>query len=231
MAHRFGELGLKLGVCARTRPSLDGQGVLSRSVDVTRADEVEDFAREVAASFGRIDLWVNNAGQLGPLQRLADLPPADFLDHLMVNVMGVVHGSAAFARQVRRQDEGGVLVNLSSGAGKRAYAGWSAYCAGKAAVDRITEAVALEEASSGLVAFAVSPGMVDTDMQEVLRSTSREIFPALDKFLDAKANGHFNTPEFVADRVLALAFDPAHRPASTAVTLPADFETRISCSG
>ena len=85
--------------------------------------------------------------------------------------LGVLHGSAAFARHVRSRPGTGSLVNMSSGAATTPYRGWAAYCASKAAVEMLTEVVGLEEADTGLLAYAGRPGVVDTDMQALIRAT------------------------------------------------------------
>ena len=203
MAEAMAAEGVRLGLCARTRPDAPGgTESLTGSVDVTDADAVERFAAEVVARFGRIDVWVNNAGLLAPIGRLADADPVGLRRNVEVNVLGVLHGSATFARHVRSRPGGGVLVNLSSGAATRPYEGWAAYGGAKAAVDMITEVVAREERSADLAAYALSPGLVDTDMQAQIRSTPAEDFPAVDRFLQASREGAFNSPARVAGYVL-----------------------------
>ena len=113
-----------------------------------------------------------------------------------------------------------MLVNISSGAALRGRAGWAAYCAGKAAVDRITESVQLEEEDAGLRAHAVAPGVVDTDMQVQIRATPPDVFPDVEQFHDLKRRDAFSSPAFVADRLLDLAFEPAHRPDAVVLRLP-----------
>ena len=214
MAARFVEREVSVAACARTEPTI--AGALTAAVDVTVGPAVHAFAESVADRLGPIDLWVNNAGILEPIGPLRDQAPADVEHHLRVNVMGVVHGTQAFLRH-RAADA--VLVNISSGAALAARAGWAAYCAGKAAVDRITEAVQLEEAASGLRAYAVAPGVVDTDMQELIRSTPADRFPDVDHFVDRKRRGDFNSPAYVADRILDLV---ANRPDDVVLRLPAE---------
>ena len=92
-------------------------------------------------------------------------------------MLGVLFGTQAFVRHLRRRGGEGVLVNVSSGAARKPYAGWSVYCAAKAAVDRMTECVALEEAAHGLRAYALAPGVIDTDMQALIRATPAARFP------------------------------------------------------
>jgi benzil reductase ((S)-benzoin forming) len=215
MAARLAELGMRLGLCARREPEaartaqLDGGRPITAAIDVTDPTAVGRFAVEVAGRFGRIDLWINNAGVLAPVAPLRDADAAEVATNIQVNVLGVMYGCAAFARHVRSRPGGGVLVNISSGAAGNPYVGWSAYCASKAAVDQVTRVVALEEADAGLRAYAVAPGVVDTDMQAMIRSTPPERFPSVDRFLQLKLDDAFNSPAWVADHVLGLLADPS----------------------
>lgn len=212
LARRFAGAGLRLGVCTRRAPEVPGaarDAVVSAEVDVTDADAVEDFARAVAGRFGRIDLWVNNAGVIEPIGPLAGADPAAVARAFDVNVLGVVHGTATFARHVAGRDGGGVLVNVSSGAAARPYAGWGPYCAAKAAVEQLTAVVAVEEAAHGLRAHAVAPGLVDTEMQATIRATDESRFPDVGRFRERR---RFNSPAWVADHLLEIAFGDAPPP-------------------
>jgi NAD(P)-dependent dehydrogenase (short-subunit alcohol dehydrogenase family) len=178
------------------------------AVDVADYNALANFADDVIAHFGHIDLWVNNAGLLGPIAPLAEADPMELASVVDVNVVGVLNGSAVFADHVRRRSGTGVLVNLSSGAATKTYWGWAAYCASKAAVDQLTRVVALEEEGNGLLAFSVYPGLVDTDMQAAIRAASEADFPDGPRFRRAKEENRFNSPAWVAEYLLALAFDP-----------------------
>jgi benzil reductase ((S)-benzoin forming) len=215
MADRLAELGMHLGLCARREPEApasaraDGGRSVTAAVDVADPTAVERFAVEVAGRFGRIDLWINNAGVLAPIAPLRDADAAEVATNVQVNVLGVMYGCATFARHVRSRPGGGVLVNITSGAAGNPYVGWSAYCASKAAVDQVTRVVAQEEADVGLRAYAVAPGVVDTDMQAMIRSTPPERFPDVDRFLQLKLDGAFNSPAWVADHIVGLLVDPS----------------------
>lgn len=203
LARAFGAAGFHLGVCARRRPELAGlPGSLAAEVDVSDADAVADFADAVVARFGRIDLWVNNAGVLAPVGPLSEADPAAIRRHLEINVGGTLYGTAVFARHVRGRPGGGVLVNISSGAAVTPYQGWASYCASKAAVSMASEVTALDEAAFGLRVYAVAPGVIDTDMQAVVRSTPVEIMPASDRFRAIHREGSFNSPAWVARFIL-----------------------------
>jgi len=224
LAREFAARGMRLGLCARSAPALpESDGVLARQLDVRDAAAVEELALAVERRFGRIDLWINNAGVLEPIAPMRRAEVAAWDGHIEINVAGVFHGSRAYVLHLRRLGDsgrGGVLVNISSGAGRRPYAGWSAYCAGKAAVDMLTRCIAIEEADIDLRAHAVAPGIVDTTMQEQIRAASPEDFPEQPRFVQIAADATFSTPAFVAARLLDLAFDPAHRTDDVLVNLP-----------
>ncbi len=212
MAGHFARQGIRVGLCARSAPvAPDGADALVAAVDVTDPAAVDGFAGEVAGRFGRIDLWVNNAGVLGPIGPLAEADPSALGAHVAINVLGVVHGTASFARHVRSRPGGGTLVNLSSGAATTPYRGWAVYCASKAAVQMLTEVVGLEEQASDLAAYAVAPGVVDTDMQALIRATPESAFPDVARFHRLSDEDAFVTPEWVAESILVGCVDRATR--------------------
>ena len=137
-----------------------------------------------------------------------------------MNLTGVFIGSRCYVRHRRRIGGGGVLINVSSGASTSAYHGWGAYCAGKAGMEHLTRVIDVEERASGLRAYSIAPGVVDTDMQAAIRASSVERFPDRPRFDRRKAEGDFNSAEYVADRMLAVAFDPEAAPGEVAIRFP-----------
>jgi NAD(P)-dependent dehydrogenase (short-subunit alcohol dehydrogenase family) len=204
IAERFAEHGVVLGLCARTEPKAPtGARCLTGAVDVSDARTLDRFASAVASSLGPIDLWINNAGVLEPMgpQRLHD--PAEVDRALRVNVGGVANGTRSFTQRCRGWVPARrVLVNVSSGAARSIYEGWSVYGATKAAVDHFTEIVAAEE--PGVLCHAVAPGVVDTEMQAQIRTHDEASFPAIERFRQLHAEGTWNSPAWVADHLLGL---------------------------
>eukprot|EP00536_Pseudo-nitzschia_multiseries_P004624 jgi/Psemu1/302694/fgenesh1_kg.78_\ len=90
-------------------------------------------------------------------------------------------------------------------------AGWAAYSSSKGGVDRLTESAFAEEqddsANSKLCfrAYSIAPGVIDTDMQAMIRNTDKSDFPMVDKFYEIKANDAFNTPSYIAVEIEKLA--------------------------
>jgi NAD(P)-dependent dehydrogenase (short-subunit alcohol dehydrogenase family) len=221
LAREFAARGLALGLCSRGAPELEtGDQVVAAKVDVTDEKALERFAADVVERFGAIDLWVNNAGVLDPIAPLRNVSAADFRAHIDINLTGVFLGTRLFVRHLRERGGEGVLINISSGAAWNAYSGWGAYCAGKAGVERLTEVVQIEEAESGLRPYSVAPGVVDSAMQDLIRSSNAEDFPDIEYFHELKRSDGFNSGEFVARHLLEVAFDPQARPAEVALRLP-----------
>jgi NAD(P)-dependent dehydrogenase (short-subunit alcohol dehydrogenase family) len=220
LAERFAEAGLKLVLCSRGKPALAaGDDVIARRLDVRDEKALDALVDEAESRFGAIDLWINNAGVLDPIAPIRDVSAEAFREHIDINLTGVFLGTRAYVRHLRRQGREGVLINVSSGAAWNAYQGWGAYCAGKAGVERLTEVVALEEAETGLRAHAVAPGVVDTEMQTRIRASSEADFPEVERFRALARDDGFNSARYVADEMLAIAFDPARRPETVAVRL------------
>ena len=225
LAERFAEAGLRLILCSRTPPALESSDVvIARSLDARDEKALDELVALAEERFGGIDLWVNNAGVLDPIQPVRDVSLEDFREHIDINLTGVFVGSRAYIRHLRRIGRGGVLINVSSGAAWKPYAGWGAYCAGKAGVERLTEVIAIEESGIGLRAHSIAPGVVDTAMQTKIRASTAEDFPDLERFREMKRDNAFNSGRYVAEEFLAIAFDPERVPDSVEVRLENETE-------
>jgi len=130
---------------------------------------------------GTTPLLVNNAGVLQPIGPLEtqDIPLVSRA--VAVNVGAVLAFSAAFVQATSGAGERRVL-HVSSGAGRKPYAGWSIYCATKAAIDQHARCAAMDHTPRLLVA-SVAPGVVDTEMQAEIRASSDDRFPDRPRFV------------------------------------------------
>lgn len=228
LARHFHERGVALGLCARSAIPLAGQElVLAERFDICDEAAVDGFAARVVERFGHIDVWINNAGVLAPIAPLRNVTLTDFRRHVDINLVGVFLASRAYARHIRESARGGVLINISSGAATSAYAGWSAYCAGKAGVNLLSECLRVEERDAGLRVHAVAPGIIDTAMQELIRGCTVDDFPAVDAFRGFKERNAFSTPEYVAEKLFELAFQTPGDADQVVVSLPAQYPDRF----
>jgi NAD(P)-dependent dehydrogenase (short-subunit alcohol dehydrogenase family) len=219
MAKWFGEQGASLGLCARTRPPTEVEDSVSASVDVTDRASLAVFAQEVTDLLGPIDLWVNNAAVLEPIVPQREMTSGQLLEHLVVNVGGVLHGTQVFLDQLESTDHRGALVNISSGLAQRGRAGLAAYSVAKAGVDRLTEVIAVEEPDLLTMALAVSPGVIETDMQVALRDQSSEVLHDVEMFREFAEDGSMNRPARVAEVIAGWVFGGS-KPESVVVRVP-----------
>jgi NAD(P)-dependent dehydrogenase (short-subunit alcohol dehydrogenase family) len=162
--------GAQVVLAARRKEQLDQVAAslpspsLTVVCDVTRRAEVEALREAALARFGRIDVWVNNAGRgiSKPLEQLAD----DDLDAMMRdNVKSALYGMQAVLPHYKARGTG-AIVNVSSMLGRVPFATIrSAYCASKAALNSLTETLRFELAQSHpqIKVVLVLPGVVATD--------------------------------------------------------------------
>ena len=125
-----------------------GGQVLVVPTDVADAQAVQRLAEAAVQRFGRIDVWVNNAG-VGAIGRFEDIPAADHARIVAVNLTGVIHGSHAALRQFKRQGEG-TLVNVGSVESVVPLAYQASYAASKAGVLSLGRALTEELRLAGL---------------------------------------------------------------------------------
>jgi len=142
-----------------------GATVLAVPGDVT--DGATQSALEQAASrFGRLDLLVNNASELGPspLPRLSELRADDFERILRVNVLAPLVLTQRLLPLLTLAQ--GCVVNISSDAAVGGYPGWGGYGASKAALDLVSLTLAHELKGSGVSVVSVDPGDMRTSMHQ-----------------------------------------------------------------
>ncbi len=167
------------------------------------------FKRAMAAAgngpFGRAVL-INNAGVAGPVARFDRVEGEALQQNLNVNLLGPMRLTTLFANATRGLAAERMVVNISSGAAKRAIAGWSAYCTAKAGLEMATRVAALEAAAGDptLKICSLAPGVVDTPMQGRVRSASAEDFPDLPRFQAMKADGTLRPAADVARDIVSL---------------------------
>ena len=166
------------------------------TIDLSDADATAQWlkggALETFVSSARTAVLVNNAGLLQPIGPLQQQDAADVWRAVSVNVGAALALSAAFVHATEPCDERRIL-HISSGAGRKAYAGWSVYCATKAALDHHARAVALD-GTPRLRICSLAPGVIDTDMQAEIRATTAERFPEKERFVAMKREGALRDP-------------------------------------
>ena len=144
-------------------------------------------------------LLINNAGMVQPIGPSETQDLGAIAKAVSLNVMAPLMLTAALAA-LRGIAELRV-THISSGAGRKAYAGWNIYCATKAAVDHHARA-AVEDGSAGIRICSLAPGIVDTDMQAELRDTAPDKFPMHGDFVALKQDGALAKPADAAAKMV-----------------------------
>jgi benzil reductase ((S)-benzoin forming) len=152
---------------------------------------------------------INNAGILGEIGRISQKETFDLPHVLDVNVNAPFQLIANVYGNMRKKSDF-TLVNISSGAANRAIPSWASYCASKSALNMLTEAFYLEEHELGntIRAYALSPGVIDTDMQGQIRAASPNVFSSVEKFKSLREDGMLVSAEEAAIRLKILLEQP-----------------------
>jgi len=158
--------------------------------------------------------FVHAAATLTPIGFVGDVDGAAYAIAAILDAAAPMAVGEAFMRALASTDHAGadvVLVQISSGAATKAMPGWSAYCAGKAAVDQWVRVVGAEatQRGTGVRVLAIAPGVVATAMQDEIRDASPADFPGVDRFIDLHATDQLADADEVARKLWALALDPA----------------------
>jgi short-subunit dehydrogenase len=170
LAKQLAAKGAKVVLAARRKEELDavakaiGEHALAVVADVTKRGDVQRLAKEAIERFGRIDVWVNNAGR-GISRSVADLSEEDLDAMWTVNMKSVVYGIQAVLPHFKAKNAG-QIINVSSGLSRAPFASVrAAYGAVKSAVNMLTASlrVELKAAYPGIHVTLLLPGVVATE--------------------------------------------------------------------
>ncbi len=166
-------------------------------------DRVEQRIR--GKRYGKAVL-INNAGVVSPVGPLEDVDAEALERNLAVNLVAPMRLMRRFLRMTAGSAPVRRVINISSGAGRRPIAGWSAYCAAKAGLDMASRVAALEAQAHGgsVEVVSLAPGVIDTGMQGMVRGASARDFPDVERFRRMKEEGALRSAEDVAAEILRL---------------------------
>jgi short-subunit dehydrogenase len=200
----FAKAGINLALVGRDQDKLtavaqaaEAVGVTAKTyvLDLSKLDRVSAKIAEIAAAHENLDILINNAG-IAYTGSIADSPLSDWqkvIDLNLTSVFQCVQGILPHMRQRKY----GVIVNVSSIAGKQVFPNWGIYSVSKFGLMALTQAIAGEERANGIRVTAVCPGSVNTPLWDT--DTVQADF-------DRSA---MLTPEMVAEGILYAVLAPA----------------------
>ncbi len=211
IAHLLAEAGANVVCAARSDDQINRVAAdinasnsagraIAQATDVSSAEEMEALAQRAVDEFGRLDIWINNAGGSLVSAPITELDPAEWDKTLAVNLSSVFYGVRAAARHMK---DGGSIVNTSSMAGRDPFPGSGHYSAAKAGVNMLTKTLALEMGAQKIRVNAILPGFVPTDTVKKALNMNDEDFGPLLEQLNLPA-GRLGTPRDIAACVLYL---------------------------
>jgi NAD(P)-dependent dehydrogenase (short-subunit alcohol dehydrogenase family) len=208
IARALSEAGASVVVAARRANEVErvaseieaaGGKALAVPTDVTNSQDLEALAQAAVDRFGKLTIWVNNAGGSRAMGPLVDLAPKDWQDCVDLNITAVW---AATVSAVKRMTEGGSIVNISSLVARGPIPGSGHYGAAKAAVNSLTETFARELAPKIRV-NAIMPGYIPTEVMMAALGVEEAGLQKLAQDL-AIPMGKFGTPQDIAAAVVYL---------------------------
>ena len=195
-------------VCLNRSGAAELPGVTIHAVDLSDPFAIDAVFADVGNSLaGRTfdkAVLINNAGMVMPVGPLARNATADIVANIQVNLVAPMVLTRCFLAATEGKAKLRRVINISSGAGKRPVAGWSAYCAAKAGLDMATRVAALEAETygTGVEIVSLAPGVVDTPMQATVRSADAADFPEVERFRQMNAEGTLRSADEVAAEIL-----------------------------
>ena len=211
IAGAYAAEGAAVVIAGRTQSTVDavvaefvagGAAAAGLACDVGDLEQVAALGAFAVERFGRIDVWVNNAGLSAPYGPTVAIGPEAFRRVVDTNIGGVYNGSIVALGHML-PNRRGKLINLLGRSRKKGVKYQNAYSASKAWVSSFTSALAAEHKDSGIDIFAFNPGLVDTDM---LRRV--DVVPGFEekvKPLETVIRLWGNQPDLPAQKALWLA--------------------------
>lgn len=183
------------------------------TIDLSKIDDVKNFDFEKLEHADRIVL-INNAGTLGDIEHVGSQRDENIAESIMVNFTSAAILMNKFIMAYQNENCEKIIVNLSSGAADSPYDGWANYCSSKSALNMYTKVIHEEQQLQDLPikVFAIAPGVVDTLMQDTIRTTEKKSFSRIEKFKSLKENDELYQAKDVAKKMLSMIHEPESIP-------------------
>jgi NAD(P)-dependent dehydrogenase (short-subunit alcohol dehydrogenase family) len=240
IALAFAQEGADVVVAARTERALKqvareikgmGRKSLAMVIDLLQPEQPMAMVEKTLAKFGKIDILVNNAGAEGPIRNVAEMDLKGWNDLLSVNLTGAMLCSRCVLGKSMIPRKSGVIINISSAAGRKGLPTRSAYSSSKFAIIGFTQSLAAEVGRYGIRVNAIAPGAVEGERIERVFNIAAKNMRVTYKQVVANSNarsalGRMVKPEEVAALAVFLASEQSS--AITGQTINIDAGTNFN---
>ena len=221
IALAFAKEGADVVVAARTESALQGVATeikslgrksLAMKTDLLKSEMPVAMIENALSEFGKVDILVNNAGAEGPIANVAEMDLKGWNDLLAVNLTGAMICSRCVLEKGMIPRQSGVIINVSSAAGRRGLPTRSAYSSSKFALIGFTQSLANEVGRHGIRVNAIAPGAVEGERIERVFNTAAKDLGITYEQIVASSNarsalGRMVKSEEVANLAVFLASD------------------------
>ena len=235
IAKAFAAEGAKVVICGRRESK--GQAVVDSIVaaggeatyhfmDITKVESIDELLKDTAEKYGKIDILVNNAANVGLKDGRVDELTLDMWDAIF---QSDVRGTFYATRQVipyMKENKGGSIINIGSMASCGGDLGSTAYACAKAGVDMLTKSTALQYGKEGIRCNCVRPGLIVTPENEAYVPQVLK-----DIFLNNIMVGRYGAPQDIANMCLYLASDESEYFTGQVVTVDGGLNAHVSTVG
>lgn len=179
------------------------------TLDLSDPSAVGQFEFPVVENATQIVL-INNAGQVGDIKPVGRVSAQAVVNLYNVNVTAPALLTNHFISAYQAFSGYKAILNVSSGAGKKAIDGWATYCSSKAALDLFSQTVFEEQktAQNPVRIFSVAPGVVDTKMQSEIRASNTTNFSRHAHFVGLKEKNELTSADTVAEKYIMIVNSP-----------------------
>ena len=181
----------------------EAKEILGAACDVTVPEQVQELWNRSYEHFGKIDIWINNAGNSGEQGLIWELSSSEAQVPIATNILGAIYGAQVAMRGMLAQGFGAIYNMEGMGSDGRKHVGLSLYGTSKYAVHYFTESLSLEAKNTPVIIGALRPGMVITDMIIDRYENRPTEFERAKKIFNIIADKVENVAPWLVNRILA----------------------------
>lgn len=188
---------------AGLKSKYEAERIFGQACDVTVPEQVQALWDQSVKQFGKVDIWINNAGVSGDQGLVWELSAKNAEPPITTNILGSIHGAQVAMRGMLAQRFGALYNMEGMGSDGRKHAGLTLYGTSKYALHYLTESMALEAKETPIIIGSLRPGMVITDLITERYKDRPEEWERAKKIFNIIADTVENVTPWLADAVLA----------------------------